>query len=123
MIAKRTGDKGPYQLFTVNRSAPINTGHYATVDKWDLSPDFPSKDFPDSISLARQLEQNKKQGAFGKLDRFQKKPTDRIAMDHPGKVISSRSTTAHLPSGRSSTEKCRFSWTRPVCDNSTLGTI
>lgn len=84
MIKKRTGEKGPYQLFTLNRSAPINTGHYATVDKWDLSPDFPSKDFPDSISLARQLEKNKKQGAFGNLDRFHKKPTDRIAMDHPG---------------------------------------
>ncbi len=79
------GEKGPYQLFTIDRSGPITTGHYASLDTWDLSPDFPSKDFPDSISMARQLEKNKKQGAFSKLTRFQKKPTDRITLEHPGK--------------------------------------
>ena len=83
MLNKRVSEKGPYQVFSINRSAPINTGHYATLDKWDLSPDFPSKDFPDSISFARQLEKNKN-GTFSKLTRFPKKPSDRITNEHPG---------------------------------------
>ncbi len=85
MINKRVGEKGPYQIFTTERSGPITTGHYATLDSWDLSPDFPSKDFPDSISIARQLEKNKKQGAFSKFNRFPKKPTERITLEHPGR--------------------------------------
>ncbi|CAF1342278.1 unnamed protein product [Rotaria magnacalcarata] len=84
LIHKRVSEKGPYQLFTLNRSAPITTGHYAVLDTWDLSPDFPSKDYPNSISLTHALEKNKKLGVFSKLDRFQKKPTDRIAIEHPG---------------------------------------
>ena len=35
--------------------APIITGHYAALDTWDLSPDFPSKDYPDSVSFARSI--------------------------------------------------------------------
>ncbi|CAF0950222.1 unnamed protein product [Rotaria sp. Silwood1] len=84
LINKRVSEKGPYQLFTISRSAPIITGHYAVLDTWDLSPDFPSKDYPNSISFTRELEKNKKKGAFSKLDRFQKKPTDRLAIEHPG---------------------------------------
>ncbi|CAF3699406.1 unnamed protein product [Rotaria sordida] len=84
LINKRVSEKGPYQLFTISRSAPITTGHYAILDTWDLSPDFPSKDYPNSISFTHELEKNKKQGAFSKLDRFQKKPTDRLAIEHPG---------------------------------------
>lgn len=83
-VNKRTGTKGPYQIFTIDRSAPINTGHYTILDSWDLSPDFPSKDFPDSISLARQLEKNPKQGEFSKLARFEKKPSNRLAIEYPG---------------------------------------
>lgn len=96
LINKRVGEKGPYQVFTINRSAPIKTGHYAVGDQYDLSPDFPSKDFPESISLARQLEQNKKQGEFSKLARFQKKPTDRIAIEHPGKYLLNKKNQLRL---------------------------
>ncbi len=84
LIKKRVSEKGPYQIFTVSRSAPISTGHYAVLDTWDLSPDFPSKDYPESISLTHELKKNK-HGTFSKLDRFQKKPTDRLAIEHPGK--------------------------------------
>ena len=87
LLNKRVGEKGPYQVFTINRSAPIITGHYAVLDTWDLSPDFPSKDYPDSVSFTRQLEKNKISGAFSKLERFQKKPTDRIAIEHPGRYF------------------------------------
>lgn len=87
LIHKRVGEKGPYQLFTINRSAPIATGHYAVLDTWDLSPDFPSKDFPNSVSFTHELEKNKKQGAFGKFERFPKKPSDRIAIDNPGIIV------------------------------------
>lgn len=83
LIEKRVSEKGPYQVFTVSRSAPINTGHYAVLDTWDLSPDFPSKDYPESISLSGLLAKNRL-GKFSKLDRFQKKPTDRLAIEHPG---------------------------------------
>ncbi|CAF1053238.1 unnamed protein product [Adineta ricciae] len=84
LVKKRVSDKGPYQVFTINRSAPIKTGHYSLLDTWDLQPDFPSKEYPESISLAKQIEKRKKHGLFSKLDRFQKKPTDRISIEHPG---------------------------------------
>ncbi|CAF4379536.1 unnamed protein product, partial [Adineta steineri] len=83
LIEKRVSEKGPYQLFTISRSAPISTGHYAVLDTWDLSPDFPSKHFPESTSSVYQLSKNK-HGAFSKLSRFQKKPTDRVSIEHPG---------------------------------------
>jgi hypothetical protein len=86
LINKRVSEKGPYQIFTVSRSAPISTGHYAVLDTWDLSPDFPSKDYPESISLTHQLASNK-HGTFSKLNRFLKKPTDRLAIEHPGKYL------------------------------------
>jgi hypothetical protein len=37
--------------------------------------------------LAHQLEQNKKHGQFSKVNRFQKKPTDRLAIEHPGRYF------------------------------------
>lgn len=83
LIRKRVSEKGPYQVFSTSRSAPISTGHYAVLDNWDLSPDFPSKDYPESISLTHELARNK-HGTFSKLNRFQKKPTDRLAIEHPG---------------------------------------
>ncbi|CAF1035654.1 unnamed protein product [Rotaria sordida] len=83
LINKRVSEKGPYQLFTLSRSAPISTGHYSVLDTWDLSPDFPSKDYPESTSLTYELAKNK-HGMFSKLNRFQKKPTDRLAIEHPG---------------------------------------
>jgi len=45
----------------VSRSAPISTGHYAVLDTWDLSPDFPSKDYPECISSTHELKKNKNQ--------------------------------------------------------------
>ena len=84
LINKRVSEKGPYQVFSTSRSAPISTGHYAVLDTWDLSPDFPSKDYPESISLTHELARNK-HGTFSKLTRFQKKPTDRLAIEHPGR--------------------------------------
>ena len=83
LLSRHVSEKGPYQVFSLNRSAPIKTGHYALMDSWDLSPDFPSKDFPDSESFARQLEKNKN-GTFSKLTRFPKKPSDRITNEYPG---------------------------------------
>lgn len=56
------------------------------LDTWDLSPDFPSKQYPESISLSGLLAKNR-HGKFSKLDRFQKKPTDRLAIEHPGKFF------------------------------------
>ena len=87
MIKKRVSEKGPYQLFTISRSAPIATGHNTLLDTWDLSPDFPSYDYPNSISFTYELEKNKKKGEFSKLTRFQKKPSDRIAIEHPGRYF------------------------------------
>ena len=89
LINKRVSEKGPYQVFTTSRSAPISTGHYAVLDRWDLSADFPSKDYPESISLTHELAKNK-HGTFSKLSRFQKKPTDRLAIEHPGTQISKK---------------------------------
>ncbi len=71
----------------MSRSAPISTGHYAVLDTWDLSPDFPSKDYPECISSTHELKKNK-HGTFSKLDRFQKKPTYRLAIEHPGRSIT-----------------------------------
>ncbi|CAF1607811.1 unnamed protein product [Didymodactylos carnosus] len=86
LINKRVSEKGPYQLFSVSRSAPINTGHYAVLDRWDLRADFPSLDYPESISSLEQLKHysQAKHGLFSKLSRFQKKPTNRLAIEHPG---------------------------------------
>ncbi|CAF1155872.1 unnamed protein product [Didymodactylos carnosus] len=86
LLNKRVSEKGPYQLFSVSRSAPINTGHYAVLDTWDLREDFPSKNYPESTSSLKQLQHysQAKHGLFSKLSRFQKKPTDRLAIEHPG---------------------------------------
>ncbi|CAF3154561.1 unnamed protein product [Rotaria socialis] len=83
LINKRVSEKGPYQIFSLDRSAPIATGHYAVLDTWDLSPDFPSKDYPESTSITHELTKSK-HGTFSKLNRFQKKPTNRLAIEHPG---------------------------------------
>ena len=93
-MKKRVSEKGPYQVFTIDRSAPIVTGHYSMLDNWDLAPDFPSKEFPESTSLATQLAKRKKHGFFSKLDRFQKKPTDRISIEHPGRQLPTKLTIA-----------------------------
>jgi hypothetical protein len=96
LIDKRTSEKGPYQVFTKSRSAPINTGHYAVLDTWDLSPDFPSKNYPECISLSGLLDKHDR-GKFSKLTRFQKKPTDRLAIEHPGRsMLSSIDSTVVL---------------------------
>ncbi|CAF1095780.1 unnamed protein product [Adineta steineri] len=84
LVNKHVSEKGPYQVFTLDRSAPIATGHYSLLDQWDLSPDFPSKEYPESTSNLIQIEKRKKHGLFSKLERFQKKPTDRISIEHPG---------------------------------------
>lgn len=73
----------------MSRSAPIKTGHYAVLDTWDLRADFPSMNYPASISSVDMMSQTK-QGRFGKLDRFQKKATDRLGIEHPGLSMKTR---------------------------------
>ncbi|KAI3388172.1 hypothetical protein SNEBB_009895 [Seison nebaliae] len=53
MLNKRSGTKGPYQVFTIDRQEPINTGHYAK-QPIDLGPgEYNYKTFTQDLDKRR----------------------------------------------------------------------
>ena len=75
LIEKVTSKKGPYDLFNVSRSKPINTGYYAQPSRMNLGPgQYPTTSFTDKWSDPYWS----KKGKFGKLEQHPANPTDRI---------------------------------------------
>lgn len=75
LIEKVTSKKGPYDLFNVSRSKPINTGYYAQPSRMNLGPgQYPTNSFTDKWNDPYWG----KKGKFGKLEQFPWVPTERI---------------------------------------------
>lgn len=72
-------NRGPYDVFSLNRSdAPI-TGHYTKVIKWNLGPgqyNIPSLT-DDLVNYSKE-----KHGKFGKIAQYPKFSGDRISIEH-----------------------------------------
>ncbi|XP_077981142.1 ciliary microtubule-associated protein 2-like [Glandiceps talaboti] len=75
MTSKLTSVRGPYDLFTGDRNAPIKTGHLAIPNLANLGPgQYNLHTFLDRW----QDEHRQKHGEFGKVAQYPVKPTDRI---------------------------------------------
>lgn len=75
LVEKTTSKKGPYDLFNVSRSKPINTGYYAQPSRLNLGPgQYPTNSFTEKWSDRYWS----KKGRFGKLEQHPENPTDRI---------------------------------------------
>ncbi|XP_059112005.1 lymphocyte expansion molecule [Peromyscus eremicus] len=72
-VARSTGTRGPYDIFSGERSKPVPYGHYSTQKKKPREPTS-YKSFVDELSSAH----NKKRGVFSKYPREPKNPTERI---------------------------------------------
>jgi len=75
LIEKVTSKKGPYDLFNVSRSKPINTGYYAQPSRMNLGPgQYPTTSFTDKWRDPYWY----KKGKFGKLEQYPFAPTERV---------------------------------------------
>eukprot|EP00116_Pleurobrachia_bachei_P005484 sb/3465746/ len=76
LVEKVTSKKGPYDLFNVSRSKPMNTGYYAAPSRMNnLGPgQYPDTSFTDKWNDPYWG----KKGRFGKLTQYPSNPTDRI---------------------------------------------
>uniref|UniRef100_A0A8C5L0K1 Ciliary microtubule associated protein 2 n=1 Tax=Jaculus jaculus TaxID=51337 RepID=A0A8C5L0K1_JACJA len=72
-VARSTGKRGPYDIFTGDRSKPVPYGHYSVQKKKPRElTDF--KSFVDELNSRN----NKKRGIISKFPRDPKNPTERI---------------------------------------------
>ncbi|XP_036034478.1 lymphocyte expansion molecule [Onychomys torridus] len=72
-VAQSTGTRGPYDIFSGERSKPVPYGHYSSQKKKPREPTS-YKSFVDELNSAH----NKKRGVFSTYSREPKKPTERI---------------------------------------------
>nr|XP_003220227.1 PREDICTED: lymphocyte expansion molecule [Anolis carolinensis] len=74
MLKRMVSKKGPYEIFTGDRSKPIKCGHYAT-DKKSIEL---SRSKVRSFLEEMMTKEKRKHGVFGNLARFPKYPSERI---------------------------------------------
>jgi hypothetical protein len=75
LTRKQVGLKGPYEVFSADRSKPINTGHYAHMLTYNLGPgQYNIRSMTDEM-FTQPL---RKHGEFGKAAQYPVKPIDRI---------------------------------------------
>ncbi|EDL30811.1 cDNA sequence BC055111 [Mus musculus] len=72
-VKKSTGNRGPYDIFSGERSSPLPYGHYS-VQKMKPKELTDYKSFLDEMNS----QHKKKQGVFSKYPRDPKHPTERI---------------------------------------------
>ncbi len=71
-------NRGPYDVFSENRSAPVKWGHYAQDLDKKLGPgQYNFKSFTDEL----QNKHQKKHGKFGKIEQYPAISGDRISID------------------------------------------
>jgi hypothetical protein len=79
LIKKKVSNRGPYDLFSLDRSDAPKTGHYTKVVKWNLGPgqyNIPS--FTDDL-----VNYSKgKHGKFGKIAQYPVHSGDRLSIEH-----------------------------------------
>ncbi|XP_072505689.1 ciliary microtubule-associated protein 2 isoform X2 [Notamacropus eugenii] len=73
VLTRTTSKRGPYDIFSGDRSMPIAYGHYATQKKKPFEL-FSFKSFVDELNSSSR----KNHGVFGKLSRSPAVPTERI---------------------------------------------
>ncbi|XP_068948813.1 ciliary microtubule-associated protein 2-like [Petaurus breviceps papuanus] len=73
LLTRTISKRGPYDIFSGDRSLPIAYGHYATQKKKPFEM-FSFKSFVDELNS----NSRKKHGVFGKLSRTPTVPTERI---------------------------------------------
>lgn len=79
LIKKQVSKRGPYDLFSINRSDAPKTGHYTNGTKWNLGPgqyEIPS--FVEDMSNTT----NKTRGKFSKLRQYPERSGERICIEH-----------------------------------------
>lgn len=79
LIKKRVSNRGPYDLFSEIRSAPIKTGHYVEDQDKKLGPgqyDIPS--FVDALKNTAHA----KHGKFGKIAQYPVVSGDRLSVNN-----------------------------------------
>lgn len=79
LINKRVSNRGPYDLFTENRSAPITHGPYAQDLDKTLGPgQYPYKSFTDDLNDLPHI----KHGKFGKMEQYPTISGDRLSINN-----------------------------------------
>ncbi len=79
LINKRVSTRGPYELFSENRSAPITHGPYAQDLDKTLGPgQYPFKSFTDNMNDAAHI----KHGKFGKIVQYPTISGDRLSINN-----------------------------------------
>ncbi|XP_071984097.1 ciliary microtubule-associated protein 2 isoform X2 [Engystomops pustulosus] len=74
-VQHAVGKRGPYDVFTPSRSAPIPYGYFATPKNNKSEPgQYKVQSFIEEL----ENEQKKKHGKFGKISQYPKVPTERI---------------------------------------------
>ena len=79
LINKKVSNRGPYDVFSENRSAPVKWGHYAMDLEKKLGPgqyNIPS--FVDNLKDYAHA----KHGKFGKLEQYPALSGDRLSTEH-----------------------------------------
>ncbi|XP_037017257.1 lymphocyte expansion molecule [Artibeus jamaicensis] len=100
-LGRSMGTRGPYEIFTGDRSKPQPYGHYSTQKK-------KPRELMDFKSFVEELNSphNKKRGVFSKLSRYPTTPTEKIywctLSQCPGKLVTSGPSMWLPPE-----EKCR----------------
>ena len=79
LLKKRVSTRGPYDVFSENRSAPIKTGHYAEDTDNKLGPGQYEKTATiDELKKAQYV----KHGKFGKIAQYPTVGGDRLSIEH-----------------------------------------
>lgn len=79
LIKKKVSNRGPYDVFSSNRTDPVKTGHYTKVMKWNLGPgqyNIPSLT-DDLVDYSKE-----KHGKFGKIAQYPKISGDRLSINY-----------------------------------------
>ena len=79
LIKKKVSNRGPYDLFSINRSDSPKTGHYTKIVKWNLGPGQYA--IPSSIDDLGAYN-NKKKGKFGKIAQYPAHSGDRLSINN-----------------------------------------
>lgn len=78
-MKKKVSKRGPYDLFSINRSDPPKTGHFTKVTKWNLGPgQYSIPSFVDDQNSYNKV----KHGKFGKIDQYPVHSGDRLSIEH-----------------------------------------
>lgn len=92
LVNKKVGNRGPYDVFSENRSAPMRHGLHAQDLDMTLGPgQYNTKSFTDNLNDYSQA----KHGKFGKIDQYPSISGDRLSINNTS--IRPRNTDPNWP--------------------------